>query len=196
MTQRTIKICSFDECSNRQVGRGLCDGHYQQARKGQDLRPLTVRRRKNQTYDEFFWSQVDMTGDCWIWQHSISDSGYGRFTNDKGVRVRAHRYSYEAINGPIPDGMLLDHECHNRLCVNPSHLRPADYSQNGSNRAEPPQHTKSGVRNVTKNKKRWSVVITKNRVRHRFGTYDTIEEAAVVAEQARKDLFGEFAGRG
>jgi hypothetical protein len=38
------------------------------------------------------------------------------------VRLLAHRASYEAFIGPIPDGMTIDHLCRNRKCVNPSHL--------------------------------------------------------------------------
>lgn len=47
--------------------------------------------------------------------------GYGRFTVN-GERVRVHRFAYELLVGPIPDGHVLDHLCRNRRCVNPDHL--------------------------------------------------------------------------
>jgi hypothetical protein len=43
---------------------------------------------------------------------------------------RAHRVAYEALIGPIPDGLQLDHLCRNRACVNPLHTEPVTQIEN------------------------------------------------------------------
>jgi len=42
----------------------------------------------------------------------------------------AHRAVYEALVGPIPKGLSLDHLCRNRACVNPEHLEPVSLVEN------------------------------------------------------------------
>jgi HNH endonuclease len=47
--------------------------------------------------------------------------GYGAFHVVNGT-VRAHRWIYEAISGPLDPGLFVRHRCHNPKCVNPAHL--------------------------------------------------------------------------
>ena len=50
-------------------------------------------------------------------------NGYGQFRSKvKRKTVLAHRYFYELLKGPIPDGFQIDHLCLNKPCVNPSHM--------------------------------------------------------------------------
>lgn len=71
---------------------------------------------------ERFWPKVVKPESCWNWTGARQAGGYGRFAASPGDAVLAHRWSYEALVGPIPDGMTLDHLCKNTACVNPAHL--------------------------------------------------------------------------
>ncbi len=61
------------------------------------------------------------TSGCWIWLGATANCGYGELRM-KGVRTRAHRYSYELFKGPIPKGLFVCHSCDVPACVNPDHL--------------------------------------------------------------------------
>lgn len=76
-----------------------------------------------------FWGLVDKTADCWIWRGSINNWGYGIYSARRTSGI-AHRIAYELINGPIPDGLQLDHLCRRRCCVNPQHLEPVTLKEN------------------------------------------------------------------
>jgi hypothetical protein len=76
-----------------------------------------------------FWRNVRKGDLCWNWAGSIDVCGYGRLWD--GTRtVRAHRFSYELLVGPIPEGLVLDHLCRNTRCVNPEHLEAVTHRDN------------------------------------------------------------------
>lgn len=83
-----------------------------------------------ETFEEYFWSLVesDESG-CWAWFGSFTSYGYGRVRKDRKEKV-AHRVAYELLVGPIPEGLVLDHLCNNRWCVNPDHLEPVTQHEN------------------------------------------------------------------
>lgn len=72
------------------------------------------------------------SGDCRVWQGGTDRHGYPeiKIGGRSGKQVLAHRVSYTEHVGPIPDGMEIDHTCHNRLCVNPAHLEPVTGEEN------------------------------------------------------------------
>ena len=160
---------------------------------------MGLRRKKRAPFshdpEKNFLSRVRHEGDCIVWTGSRIGNGYSQF-RVHGKQVLVHRYAWERVNGPIPDGMFIDHICHNRTCVKIDHLRLASSSENLSNRKGPHPTSKSGARNVSFHQGRWAVRVTKNRKPHYFGSYDTLDEAKEVAQRAREEMFGEFAGRG
>jgi hypothetical protein len=90
-----------------------------------DIR-LSPFSRRNHCEVHRFWRFVDKTdaSGCWVWTGGKDWDGYGIFTAQTRRTRRAHRWSYEHEVGPIPNGLVLDHLCRNRSCVNPDHLEP------------------------------------------------------------------------
>lgn len=80
-------------------------------------RPYMPSRRKPRLVQPKFWNGTP----CIPWCGSIDEYGYG-YLNIDGRRTRAHRAIYENRKGKIPHGLVLDHLCCNKTCVNPDHL--------------------------------------------------------------------------
>jgi len=150
--------CSVDGCAAQSVHIGYCSAHYYRMRRTglPDLQPRAlIPRRKAQLCGcgcgafapvtrnipkrYIFGHQlrgrskpnpytIDSNG-CHVWNHCLNEWGYGE-TNVNGVQTRAHVAAYVAKYGPVPDGMILDHLCRVRKCVNPDHLEPVTHAVN------------------------------------------------------------------
>jgi len=74
---------------------------------------------------------VDENG-CWIWTGYVDPkTGYGMRSRPKGQGSRlAHRQFFELHVGPIPEGLVIDHLCRVRACVNPGHLEAVTQREN------------------------------------------------------------------
>lgn len=84
-----------------------------------------------------FWKKVACipTG-CWEWR-AAATRGYGVYAVERRAQ-RAHRVAFEALVGPIPEGMDLDHLCRNPSCVNPAHLEVVTHRENVLRGESPP----------------------------------------------------------
>jgi hypothetical protein len=82
---------------------------------------------------ERVWRRIKVSdADCWIWTGVLHYAGYGRMSSpsDRNKTVQTHRFVYECLLGPIPDGLELDHLCRVRACCNPLHLEPVTHREN------------------------------------------------------------------
>lgn len=73
-------------------------------------------------------SHVTSAG-CWEWGGNKHAAGYGVLNID-GHRRLAHRASYRYFRGEIPEGLVIDHKCRNRACVNPWHMEVVTIGEN------------------------------------------------------------------
>jgi len=102
-----------------------CERIRTRARRGQGppLSPIS-RDQPRADVEERFWEKVQVGPHCWLWLAGRDGNGYGKFSPEGRRLVGAHRFSYELLVGPIPDGLHIDHLCRVPLCVNPAHMEP------------------------------------------------------------------------
>lgn len=84
---------------------------------------MTVKRMRNATVGERLSANSRRDGNCVVWVGANNTKwGYGRIRIN-GRKVMVHRAAWELANGPIADGMVLDHICENTKCIKVEHLR-------------------------------------------------------------------------
>lgn len=69
-------------------------------------------------------------GDCWIWLGGSGGHKYSWFSAGFGDGELAHRFSFRAFKGSIPENYTIDHLCRNRSCTNPRHLEAVTHQEN------------------------------------------------------------------
>jgi hypothetical protein len=84
-------------------------------------RHCAMLARPKESVEERFWSKVTKTDRCWIWNGGVDKDGYGNFWANR-KNNKAHRFSWELENGPVPDGMVVCHTCDTPSCCNPACL--------------------------------------------------------------------------
>lgn len=122
----------------------------------------------------------------------VDGRGYLTVTLD-GHQINVHRVLWIMRNGPIPQGMYVDHIDRDKLHNFPINLRLARPCENNWNRAGNRNNT-SGHKGVSynKNTNKWQVQMLKDGQARYFGSFDNLEDAALEASRQRERLHGSF----
>ena len=112
----------------------------------------------------------------------------------EGKLYKAHRLVWLYVHGKWPKNDV-DHIDGNSRNNRVENLREATMSQNLANRSAQNKNNTSGHRGVyfDKSKKKWCAEVTVVGKKLHLGTFSTIEQAALTAQRARLQHFGEFA---
>lgn len=146
----TSETCSYPGHEGKAAAyivedKSVCQACYRRFKRNGSLTPKD-RYRAAMTEEEIFGMRKITEDGCWLFtpageRGSIDSYGYGRwYESDRYAageepQVYAHRWAFERWIGPIPDGMVPDHQCHDpltcnmgnecphRRCFNPDHLK-------------------------------------------------------------------------
>lgn len=209
------RTCSIDGCGKPLKARGWCNVHHMRyLRHGDPLnypdgKPIWTRkghapgpradqpqmypsRTPGEVIEQIYRHAVRSGPDqCWLWTGRVTDSGYPLRVRIEGKYFTRHRLCYELLIGEIPDGLLIDHRCRERRCLNPAHLRPVTSKQNQENQGGADVTSVSGFRNVQWNTRlnKWIVKVVHNGHSHYGGSFSSPREADAVATAMRNLLY-------
>lgn len=181
----TLTACKRGGCTGVSRARGMCANHYAswRTKEGRDA----AKRRQYSNPEEAFAARIKKVGECIVWTGAINNRSYGQLVV-AGRVMQAHRYAWERVNGPIPQGMIIDHMCWNKACVNVEHLRLGTQALNVQNLQGARRDSRTGVRGVTLKKPGLYVAqVQVDGVVH-YAYAKTIEEAEQEAISMRRRL--------
>ena len=142
---------------------------------------------------DHFWAKVDKTGDCWQWLGYTNAKGYGRtgINQGHGKKILVHRLVYTALVGPILEGLVIDHLCHNPACCNPAHLEAVTNQKNVARRKGAQVNSKTGVRGVhwREDAQKYRVLVESKGQTFHGGYFSNLDEADKAAQSLRAELF-------
>lgn len=121
---RSEKKCSYPGCDRSVKAYSLCQSHRNRQIAGSIDRPIR-KKRKNGSQPIFTLVDAEcevegLAGSCMEVPGNPKEYVYCTY---RGRTFIAHRFLWEGKFGKIADGMVIDHVCRNRRCLNLNHLR-------------------------------------------------------------------------
>ncbi len=137
--EASARRCSVAGCARAVAHRGLCRTHYGRSQRlGDPLAPVRNYLPSKMPIAARLASRSRrVESGCIEWTGVMDRHGYGTLDMPDRTKKLAHRLAYELQVGPIPDGLVIDHLCRNRRCVNVAHMEPVTRAEN-SLRGESP----------------------------------------------------------
>lgn len=127
---------------------------------------------------------------CRVWHGSKVGNGYGQMRVN-GKSWLAHRAAYTHFVGEIPEGHDIDHTCHNRACIEVSHLRPVTRKQNLENQRAANKNSATGVRGVhfSSQSQKYVAKVYHNGKNYYAGSFGNVDDAGAAVVALRNKLF-------
>ena len=180
--------CAVNGCGGRRKSLGWCENHYKRYLRHGDV--AVVQRYSDPAAAFLARTEPLLWSGCLIWTAHRNAKGYGTMTV-RGKKMLAHRFAWEQKNGPIPDGVEIDHRYHcDRACCETSHLREATRAENARNLSGG-RRDSALPRGVYAHGDKYIA----RAGAHHLGVHPTVEEAALAAAAGRSEHWGEFAGK-
>jgi hypothetical protein len=81
-----------------------------------------MSRKQNSLPNIFSKTIRDNASGCLLYMGRLDENGYARISCQGKNRIGSDAV-YEMVHGTLPEGYEVDHICHIRRCVEPTHLR-------------------------------------------------------------------------
>lgn len=94
-------------------------------------------------YELITRTDLDLVTKCWSWAGKETKYPYPRLVFE-GKTWLAHRLSFASYRGQLMPGLVIDHLCSNKRCVNPDHLEQVTQAENVLRAAELITHCPAG----------------------------------------------------